>query len=268
MRTVFLLTARLKSSRLPHKVLADLVGKPAIVHLLDRVKQMRLIDDVVICTSTNPEDDRLCEIARAEGVGCFRGSEEDVLARLHQSAIQAKADYVVNATADNPLVDPEYVDKMVEYYARHRTDLMTAYQLPRGAYGWGLDVAALGKVCAIKAETDTEVWGEYFTKTGLFTVHDLEVEPRLRRPDVRLTLDYPEDLALLRELFARLYSPGRIFSLREVVELLDAHPELPAINRHCEQLYQDHLRRSASMRLKDEIHRALEHPRPTTGALQ
>ncbi len=250
MRSVFLITARLKSTRLPRKVLADIAGTPAIVHVLDRLKQAKALSEIVVCTSINRQDDPLQEIARQEGVGCFRGSEEDVLDRLLQAAAQFKADYALNVTADCPLVDAEYVDRTVEAYRRTNADLITAYSLPHGAYCWGIKVEALKKVCELKAEMETEVWGDYFTKSGLFKIHEMEVEPAVRRPDLRMTLDYPEDLEFLRRLFKALFVPGTYLRLHKMISWLDAHPEVVEINRHCAQLYQQHRARATPMRLK------------------
>jgi len=250
MRSVFLITARLKSTRLPRKVLADIAGKPALVHMLDRLKQAKSLSEIVICTSTDGQDDPLQEVARQEGVSCFRGSPEDVLDRLLQAALQCKADYILNLTADCPLVEAEYVDRTVEAYQRTNADLITAYSLPHGSYCWGIQVTALKKVCALKAEIETEVWGDYFTKSGLFKIYELEVAPEHRRPDLRMTLDYPEDLEFFRRLFDGLYAPGISMRLSEILHWLDKDPEVVAINRHCAQLYQQHRAAAAPMRLK------------------
>ena len=86
MSTPFLITARLKSTRLPKKIMLEVMGKPLIVHMLDRIKHSRYIEDIVICTSTNSQDDPLEEIAEKEHVHCFRGSEDDVLERLLRAA--------------------------------------------------------------------------------------------------------------------------------------------------------------------------------------
>ena len=250
MRSIFLITARLKSTRLPRKVMADIAGKPAIVHMLDRLKRAKTVSEIVICTSTDPQDDPLQDIARQEGVGCFRGSLEDVLDRLLQAALQFKADYVLNLTADCPLVEADYVDRTVETYQQTNADMITAYSLPHGSYCWGIKVAALQKVCELKAEKETEIWGDYFTKSGLFKIHEMEVEPAVRRPDLRMTLDYPEDLEFFRRLFEGLYVPGQYMRLPEILRWLDTHPDVVEINRHCAQLYQKHRATAAPMRLK------------------
>jgi spore coat polysaccharide biosynthesis protein SpsF len=156
MRVGFLLTARLKSARLPRKVLLALAGRPATAHLLDRVKRARRIETIVVCTSTNAQDDPLEALAAQEGVHCYRGSEGDVLLRLYEAAAAHGLDYVANITADCPLVDPVHIDWIVEGYEATGADLVTASKLPTGQGPNGLKVEALGRVCELKAETETE----------------------------------------------------------------------------------------------------------------
>ncbi len=253
MKAVVLVTARLKSTRLPRKILSDMMGKPVLVHLLDRIKTATHVQEIVLCTSTHLQDEPLIGLANREQVRCFRGSEEDVLERLAQAAQWVQAEYVVNITADNIFVGPEFIDRAVGRYEQTSEDLITGYQLPIGAYGWGINVEALQEVCAIKDEHDTEVWGDYFTKTGLFRVHDLEFEPPVHRPNLRLTLDYPEDLVVIRTIFDHLYGLGRVFPLREIIAFLDQRPDVVAINQHCQQLYRAHLNASAPMKLKVDL---------------
>ena len=106
MKIAFLITARLKSTRLPLKVIKSMHGKPMIVHMLDRLKQSKSLNDIIICTSNESQDDPLVEIAKNEGVQCYRGDGDDVIARLLGAAENFGVDYIVNITADCPFVDP------------------------------------------------------------------------------------------------------------------------------------------------------------------
>lgn len=259
MKTVFLIAGRLKSTRLPDKLRLPLAGRSTIAHLLDRAKAAPHVDQVVICTSTNPQDDPLAEIAANEGVECFRGDEDDVIRRLRDAARACEADYVLHITADCPLVDPAYAGRIVDAYGRTGADLIRALDLPHGAFSYGMTPAALDRVMAIKDEANTEVWGRYFTDTDAFAVHDLDVDSRHRRPNIRLTIDYPEDLQLLEAVFAALYRPGALFSLDEVIAFLDAHPDVASINRECADKYRRRWsRQAAAIRLKPryEVRRA------------
>src|SRR5438552_4094356 len=134
MNTVFLITARLKSTRLPQKALVDLAGRSVLGHMIDRLRRARRIDHIVVCTSTHPQDDRLADAAAGEGVGCFRGDENDVLRRLHEAGRAFDADYLLNITADCPLVDPGYADRIVDAYEATGADLIRSLDLPHGAF--------------------------------------------------------------------------------------------------------------------------------------
>lgn len=258
MKTAYLITVRLKSTRLPGKALLDLNGRPVLSHLISRLRGARRVDEIVICTSTDPQDDLLVPFAEREGVTCFRGEPDDVLVRLADAARSVNADYVLNITADCPLVDSTYADRIVEQYERTGADLIRTLDLPHGAFSYGIAPAALDRVIAIKGGSQTEVWGRYFTDTDLFTVVDLDVEPHHRRPGLRLTLDYQEDLEVLRRVFAGTAADGGDPSLDAVLAFLDAHPEVAAINQACADQYRRRWTSQSEVALKPryEVRRA------------
>lgn len=238
MTTGFLITARMKSTRLPRKLTLDLLGKRVIDWQIERVKQTTRIDRIVVCTSINPQDDILETIAHDHAVECFRGSEDDVLLRLMEAAKANQCDYVVNITADCPLVSPEWIDNTVDEFRQTNADFIRALDLPHGFFSYGLKPAALRQACELKRDQNTEVWGRYFTDSGAFQVVDLAVPTHLQRPDFRLTLDYPEDYEFFHQVFSHY---GEEIVRREVAEIityLDAHPEVVSINAHCAAAYQ------------------------------
>ena len=236
MKTAILVTARLKSTRLPMKVIKPIFGRPMICHMLDRLKLAQCPQKIIICTSTVAQDDPLEEIATQESVHCFRGHPDDVLLRLTHAAEQFGLDVVIDCTADNPFVDPVYIDRLLGFHIEQGNDYSIIEGLPFGTFSWALSYPAMVRACQIKAETDTEVWGGYFAQTGLFRVGTLQVtDPEVRRPDLRLTVDTPEDFELVSRIFDALYVKGRVFSLKEIVRLCDEHPELTRINAHIVQ---------------------------------
>jgi spore coat polysaccharide biosynthesis protein SpsF len=231
-----LITARLKSTRLPLKVIKPLMGRPMICHLLDRLKLAKIPQKIIICTSPNTQDDPLVDIAAQEGVEIYRGDPDDVLSRLTKAAEQFNIDTVVNCTADNPFVDPEYIDKLIEFHLTNRYDFSKINGLPFGTFSYALARSAMEKACNIKDEKDTEVWGGYFTETGLFSWGSMNVDdPELHWPDLRLTVDMPEDFELVTQIFNELYKPDEVFPLRSIVMFLKKHPELIAINSKVQQ---------------------------------
>jgi len=236
MKTAVLITARLKSIRLPLKVIREIKGKPMIVHMLDRLKLSVRSDGIIICTSPLSQDDPLEEIARDEGVHCFRGHPDDVLLRLTNAAREYGLDTVVNCTADNPFTDPEYIDLLIEYHLARGNDYTKSDGLPWGVFSYGLESKAMERACRIKDAMDTEVWGGYFTDTEQFKWSVMEVtDEAVRWPELRLTVDTPEDFELVSRIFDELYEPDKVFPLRDIVALCRRCPDLVAINSSVQQ---------------------------------
>jgi spore coat polysaccharide biosynthesis protein SpsF len=231
-----LITVRLKSTRLPRKALRELCGRPLISHLIDRLRLSTHAEHLVLCTSDDPQDDPLIDIARASGIAHFRGHPDDVLQRLTDAATAFDFDTVVSCTGDNPFVDPIWADRLVEFHRQQGADHCRLDGLPWGTFCYTLQRTAMQRACAMKAETDTEVWGGYFTETGDFTVRTLDVnDETVRRPHYRLTVDTPDDFAMIDTIFNALYTPGEVFSLARIVSFLDTHPDVAAMNAHVQQ---------------------------------
>ena len=260
MKTGFLITARLKSTRLPLKLLQPVEDRPIFSHMLDRLKLAKRVDQIIVCTSTNPQDDPLIDLAEAEGVSWFRGDEDDVVKRLSDAATEFNLDYILSITADCPFSDPGYADRIVEAYLESNADLIRALKLPHGAFSYGVKPEAFRKIVEIKDQTNTEVWGRYFTDTDLFEVYDLPIENELhRQPTLRMTLDYPADLEFFRAVFAHLYKRGEVFTLDEILRFLRDHPEVVAINKDCAAAFQKRWLSQSSIKLKPryEVKRAV-----------
>ena len=148
----FLITARLKSKRLPKKVLLEVLGKPLIVHMINRIKYAKNIDKIIICTSTNVQDDPLEEIANQEKINCYRGSEDDVLQRLLDAAKKFNLNHFANMTADVPMIDPFLIDEFVKKYNDLDVDLVLPEKNSFGAC-YIFNVSSLEKVCKTKKES-------------------------------------------------------------------------------------------------------------------
>lgn len=236
MKTAIFITARLKSKRLPKKAIKHIKGKPMIRHQIDRLRLAERPGQIVMCTSPVDEDDPLEDIARDEGIECYRGDSEDVLLRLKNAAREFGVDTVISCTADNPFTDPSYIDKLTDFHNEGEYDYSKIKGLPFGTFSYAVSLPAMKKACQIKAKRDTEVWGGYFTETGYFKVGTLEVKDgKLHRPDLRLTVDTPKDFELIEKIFEALYQESRVFSLEEVVSLVEKNPNLKTINSDIRQ---------------------------------
>jgi spore coat polysaccharide biosynthesis protein SpsF len=235
---------RLGSSRLPGKALLDLGGRPVLATLVERLRAASRPSRVVICTTDRPEDDSVETLARASGADVFRGSEVDLLARFHAAAQLFGVAHIVNVDGDDILTDPEQVDQVAEVLVSERADWVRLEGLPFGAAPIGLTAAALARVCAEKTTMDTATgWGKWFQdRTDLRVVIRRIADPALVAPELRLTLDYPEDLRVFQAIYAELSQPGVIVPLRDVISLMRRRPDLAAVNASLEEKYWSHFR--------------------------
>tara|TARA_B100000963_G_C22619471_1_gene669142 strand:+ start:1015 stop:2805 length:1791 start_codon:yes stop_codon:yes gene_type:complete len=251
MKIGYLIIGRLKSTRLPKKILIEIKGKPVISHLIDRLKLAKTIDEIIICTSTLEQDQPLAEIAKANEVECFFGDPDDVLVRMLDAANHYNLDYILTITADSIFVDPYYADKIVETFLKTDSDLIRQFDLPHGVFSYGIKLEALRKVVEIKDSSDTEVWGRYFTDTGLFQTLDFNVINSFhKRPGMRMTLDYQEDLKFFEAIFDALYKDGKIFSLDDILNFLDKNPKISDINKNCGEKFLKKFKNHSEIKLK------------------
>lgn len=238
MKTGFVITGRLKSTRLPKKLLLELHGRPMIEWMIKRAKLVFPADDIVIATSTHPQDDALEEIANRLGIRVFRGYEEDVIMRLYEAAQANGFDAFINITADCPLFGYDYLTRFFEQLFAQEADLVTSLELPHGIFTYCLRTKALQKVIELKKTDNTEVWGTYFyDNPSLFKVIKHEASADEIRPNFRLTVDYPEDFEVFEAIFSKLGENAYQVSSHDLIQLLDEHPEIVAINQHCRQQY-------------------------------
>lgn len=236
MNCAILITARLKSTRLPLKVIKEIHGRPMIKHMLDRLKLAKRPEKIVICTSRVEQDDQLVEIASQEGVESFRGDADDVLLRLLNAADHFGVETIINCTADNPFVDPIYIDKLYDFHIAQENDFTKIEGLPWGVFSYAISRDAMKIACEIKNENDTEVWHGYFMESDRFRWNALEVtDENVFWPDLRLTVDTPEDFEMVNAVFDHLYKSPKVFPLEDIVKLCQDSPEIPLINSEVKQ---------------------------------
>jgi glutamate-1-semialdehyde 2,1-aminomutase/spore coat polysaccharide biosynthesis protein SpsF len=237
-----IIQARMGSSRLPGKVLADIGGHPMLWHVVHRVLRCRKIDQVLVATTTNRQDDLIEIFCKAEGVFCVRGSEHDVLERYCQAASLVNADVVVRITSDCPFIDPEVIDTVVEaFVATPGCDY--ASNTSHYTYPDGLDVEVFSSTALslagkyAESPLEREHVTPYLrtsTNAGkpLFSIINVENEEEAVPARLRLTVDEQADLDFARLIYERLGKQHPFFGLREVLHLLQQEPELMEINQN------------------------------------
>lgn len=236
MSTLAILQARTSSSRLPGKVLLSILGRPMILHQLERVSRCRSLQKVVLATSDDPTDDALADTASAAGFQVFRGDLHDVLARFQACASAHNATTVVRLTGDCPLSDPEVIDEVVEAFHREQWDYLSnsadeqALSVPDGC-----DVEVFHRSLLEQAAANAMLPSEREHVTPWMRRSELPIRASHYRhrnptPFFRLTVDDPQDFTLVREVFETLYPVDPAFNLQAVIGFLEKHPTLAASN--------------------------------------
>lgn len=250
--TACVINVRTSSSRLPSKTLSLIRGKRVIEHLIDRLGQVRLADQIIVCTSIEPGDDILECIAMDRDVYCFRGSLDDVLSRWLGAAETFNVDRIVEVDGDDLFCDPELIDLAIRQMHESPSDLIKPPDgLVPGGFTGCLSVSALRRACEIKDTIDTHNWMPFFIDTGLFKVDDLRVTDKIFfAQGIRLTLDYAEDLEFFRKTFDELNMDSNNVPLRNILQFLIERPELPWINLFRHQDYEANRSRFSAPKIK------------------
>ena len=230
-KTVAIIQARMASTRLPGKVLQDIAGKPMLQRVADRVRRAKLLDQVVVATSENPSDDLIENFCKANGVDCFRGSEEDVLDRYFQAALRFQADVIVRVTADCPLIDPEIIEKVVVTFRNGAFDYVSNF-LHR-SFPDGLDTEVFSHLTLTRAWREARWKSEREHVTSYIYRHpELFQLGNVTSPnndsDLRWTVDRPQDLEFVRAIYQMLRE--RPFGMDDVLALLRQDPQLQELN--------------------------------------
>jgi len=233
------ITARMGSTRFPGKHLKEICGKPVIEQMIFRIKHAKLPNFIAICTTNLSEDDVFEDIAARCNIKIFRGHPTDILKRWLDAADYFNVQNFISAEADDVFCDPEHIDLIIQDLKSGTYDYVTCKGLPFGVTPTGINVEALRKICSLKKEDDTEGQERFFTKTGLFNVHNIAIsDPKVMNPQARMTLDYPEDYEFFKTVFSFLYKEKKYFSLQEILTLLKDHPEIIEINRKKQAEYE------------------------------
>lgn len=225
------------SSRLPGKILMDVAGKPMLEQQLLRLKRCRHVEDIVVATTTNRDDDPVADVVKRLGLSSFRGSESDVLGRYLGAAREAQAGMVIRVTADCPLIDPMITDRVILALTENAARVDYAANCLDRTYPRGLDTEAFfwDTLLRLDRMTVDPSFREHATylvlaKHTAFLTMSL-TDSTANNADLRWTVDYPEDLALIRRLYADLGIAERDVPYPEIVGYVRAHPELVTMNQ-------------------------------------
>lgn len=235
-KIVTVIQARTGSSRLPGKVIKEILGRPLLMRMIERVQASGLKGCLVVATTCDAEDDVIESICDDNRILCYRGSTNDLLDRHYQAAKWQQADAVVKIPSDCPLIDPQVIDKVIQYYLD--SDYEYVSNLHPATYPDGNDVEVMDfktlQTAWKEAKKDFE--REHTTpylweNPEKFSIGNVEWETGLDYSmSHRFTIDYPEDFMFIKTVYEYLYPEKPDFNLRDILYLLYTHPKIASIN--------------------------------------
>jgi spore coat polysaccharide biosynthesis protein SpsF len=216
-----------------------LAGKPLFVRQAERVMAAALCGKVVIATTVNAEDDLIAATCMDQGLACFRGDAKDLLDRHYQAACKYQADVVIKIPSDCPLIDPEIIDRTITAFLDGRGQLDFVSNLHPATYPDGNDVEVMRFPVLEEAwkNADRPFEREHTTpylweRPDRFRIGNVMMEGGVDYSmSHRFTIDYPEDYAFVRAVFEELYPANPLFSVGDILDLLERRPEIFSINR-------------------------------------
>jgi len=228
-----ILQARISSTRLPGKVLAPILGVPMIGRQVERLRRCRRIDRLVVATSVDPSDDVLAAYCGSIGLDVFRGPLDDVLDRFGGALAEfPQAATVVRLTADCPLADWTVIDEVIEHHRASGADY-TNNTTPQRTFPHGLDAEAmrpeaLRAACAEAADPYEREHVTPFIYRQPQRFRLASVTRAMARPELRWTVDYPQDLEFVRKVYERLYPQDPAFDSEAIIALAANSAGAPA----------------------------------------
>lgn len=226
--------ARTSSTRLPNKVLMTVNNTSLLKYEINRIKQAKKINKIVVATTTEKKDDKIIELCKKINIDCFRGSENDVLDRYYQCSLRyPRFNNIMRLTGDCPLIDPGVIDKLIIFFLKHNYDYASNVKLNEETYPQGMDCEVFTK------ETLTKVWQKsklqserehvtlYIRNRDGFKKGYTSTKKKISH--YRLTIDNPEDFEVIKFLIENSKPDAGYL---DYIKLLNAHPEIAQKNMH------------------------------------
>ncbi len=235
MKIIATIEARMTSSRLPGKVLLPASGIPMLQHLVNRLKSVPSIEEIVLATTTNISDDPLVLFARQMKITYYRGSENDVMDRVIGAAASVNADIIVEITGDCPIIDPNIIEQVIRTYKYNKVDYVSNVSIRSYPDGMDVQVFSLNTLIKSGKMTNESLDREHVTlyirnHPEIFSHINLVAPPELHWPELGLTLDEKSDYELLKFVIEHFADKNKNFSCYDVIRFLRNRPDLVKIN--------------------------------------
>ncbi|MDQ7816760.1 MAG: glycosyltransferase family protein [Melioribacteraceae bacterium] len=228
-KVVLIMQARMGSTRLPGKSLMPLAGKPLVQRIIERIKRCKKVDSIVLATTEKEEDDQLCEIAADCKIEFFRGSENDLVDRYYQAAMKYQADFIVRLPADNPVVEPEEIDRIIEHHLNSDDDFSAnTHNILDNGYpdGLGVEIFSFEKLQEIWEITTDPKNREhphtyFYEHPEKYKIGTVKCPQEFRRPDLVLDVNTKEEYEFLSQIYNALYPLNPNFHITDIIKWYD-----------------------------------------------
>lgn len=230
-KSAAIIVSRMSSSRLPGKACIKIDGKETLVHVIDRIKCCKNIDDIILATSSEKDDDAIEEIGLREGISVYRGSLEDVATRIYQAALKFNVKNIVRITADDLIRDEKMIDSGMDMYLKNKSDALIMDNMPYGTASEIFSIDALERVIAHANDKNNTGFLEYYLQNeNYFNVSRISSNYNFNQK-LRMTLDYDEDLSFFKVLF-RIMKERNIYVLSDILKAIKENESIISINKH------------------------------------
>lgn len=240
MKVAAIIQARMGSTRLPGKILKTVNGKTLLEYQIERVRRAKLIDEIIIATTTKESDDSIVQLCQQLSIPYYRGSEDDVLSRYYEAAINNNVQVIVRLTSDCPIIDPEIIDQTIRAYIESDNTVDYVSNTLERTFPRGLDTEVFPfNVLKEAFELSNEIIYREHVTSFIYSNPDkfkLKNVPSSRDySEHRWTVDTEEDFILIKNILEALYPVNKEFKLEDIIKLLNENPEWKEINSHIEQ---------------------------------
>ena len=236
-KVVLIIQARMSSTRLPGKSMMPLADKPLVYRMVERLKKCKKVDEIVIATSDQPEDQVLVDLANELGVSSFQGNLLDVRDRYLKAAEKSNADFIIRIPADNPMSDANEIDKLIEFHLVNNPQGFSSNlaQVNNSGYldGIGAEIFSTKLLQESVARSSSDVVKEhvhrnffdYSTQTPVDAswcpIASPKAPEELRRPDIILDVNTMDDYTKIKRIYDHLYPQNPNFTTIDVINFID-----------------------------------------------
>ncbi|MFS0674450.1 cytidylyltransferase domain-containing protein [Ornithinibacillus sp. 179-J 7C1 HS] len=230
-----IIQARMGSTRLPGKVLKPILDKPIIDYQVERVKQSKALDQVIIATSNNVKDDAIIYWCEANSIPYYRGDEADVLGRYYEAAKQFSASTIVRLTGDCPIIDSNIIDRVIIDYLKEGTSYCSNTIKRSFPRGMDTEVFSMDALERANFEAESPLDREHVTPYIRNHFSTFNVLNNTDYSNYRWTVDTKEDFQLIKKIITELYPSNPLFTMEDAVKLLANNPDWMLINKDVKQ---------------------------------